>query len=109
EGGKVLGLVKVTISGIGSSDMHASASAVGASEPGTTTSGLALDLTPVAGADGSVQLAPLASGSFTEGERGKGGERYLYATFKVRNATSGGTAYSTPRTNLTFLAVSTPS
>lgn len=109
SGGDVLGLVQVTISGIGSSDMHASASAVGTSTLGAPASGVSLDLTPVPGADGSIQLASLSSGSFTEGERGNGGERYLYATFKVRNATSGGTAYSTPRTNLTFLAVSTPS
>jgi len=58
---------------------------------------------------GGVQLQPVSSGSFVLGTRGAGGMRYLYATFKVRNATSAGTAYATPRTNLTLVAVSTPS
>ena len=106
---RVLGLVEVTIAGIGTEDMHASASAVGTSAPGTTARRLTLDLTPVPGGDGTIQLAPSSTGSFTEGERGSGGERYLYATFNVRNATSDGTAYSTPLDNLTFLAISTPS
>lgn len=106
---RVLGLVEVTISGIGTEDMHASASVVSVSAPGTTARELALDLTPIPGGDGTIQLAPLSAGSFTEGERGNGGERYLYATFDVRNAASDGTAYSTPLQNLTLLAVSTPS
>ncbi|MFC6663463.1 hypothetical protein [Deinococcus multiflagellatus] len=38
---------------------------------------------------GGIQLEPLANGSFTVGQRGAGGVRYLYASFRVRNATSG--------------------
>jgi hypothetical protein len=57
---------------------------------------------------GSIQLQPLSNGTFTTGRRGVDGVRYLYATFLVRNATQAGTAYGTPRRNLTLVAISTP-
>ncbi|MBZ9713553.1 beta strand repeat-containing protein [Deinococcus multiflagellatus] len=56
---------------------------------------------------GGIQLEPLANGSFTVGQRGAGGVRYLYASFRVRNATSGGVAYGAARQNLTLVAAST--
>jgi len=59
------------------------------------------------GGDGTIQLELLSTGTFTEGERGGGGHRYLYATYRVRNAQKNGTPYDTPRKNLTFYAVST--
>jgi hypothetical protein len=100
-------LMEVTISGIGSPNPNAAARAV------HSTGGPALSLAPPAdgsgGGDGTIQLRPLSTGSFTVGTRGDGGERYLYATFAVRNAQSDGTAYDTPRSNLTFVAVSTGS
>lgn len=98
--GAELGLVKVTISGIGTDKMSASAYSVGSriaynlTEPTSTTGG-----------DGTIQIEAVSNGSFTYGVRGSGGVRYVFATFKVRNAQSDGTAYDTPRQNLTFLAV----
>lgn len=116
-----LGLVEITITGLGTD--HASARAVSAADvadlermralrtggvPANDASSIAtmelelpadIDL----GGDGTIQLAPVTTGSFTYGERGAGGMRYLYATFRVRNAQSDGTAYDTPRQNLTFL------
>ncbi|GGL19748.1 right-handed parallel beta-helix repeat-containing protein [Deinococcus radiotolerans] len=56
-----------------------------------------------------IQLEPLANGSFTLGTRGSGGMRYLYATFRVRNASTGGVASSVARRNVTLVAASTPS
>lgn len=58
---------------------------------------------------GTIQLQPLANGTFTTGQRGAGGMRYLYTTFQVRNANAAGVAYTTPRQNLTLVAVSTAS
>lgn len=94
-------LVEVTISGIGTGQMSAQAVHL---KPN-----IAYNLTTPGGGsgDGSIQLEPLSIGSFTYGERGSGGMRYFYATFKVRNAQSDGTAYGTTLDNLTFLAVDT--
>ncbi|HEX7051158.1 MAG TPA: hypothetical protein VF188_13200 [Longimicrobiales bacterium] len=116
-----LGLVEVTITGIGTGNASASAlsapslaelGALHAARAAAAPGGLALQsLAPVANiddsGDGTIQLDPLATGSFTDGERGSGGVRYLYATFRVRNAQANGTPYDTPRHNLTFLAVDT--
>src|SRR5690606_34140460 len=101
----VPGLVEVTISGIGTESMNAVATQL----PLGGDAGPRLDLSPVPGGvgDGTIQLEPVSTGSFTVGARGEGGQRYMYATFRVRNASSDGTPYVTPRENLTFLAVST--
>ncbi|WP_221090847.1 autotransporter outer membrane beta-barrel domain-containing protein [Deinococcus aquaedulcis] len=58
---------------------------------------------------GGIQLEPLANSSFTVGTRGAGGMRYLYASFRVRNAAAGGTPYPAARQNLTLVAASTGS
>lgn len=58
---------------------------------------------------GGIQLESLSNGSFTLGQRGAGGMRYLYATFRVRNAAQNGTPYASARNNLTLVAASTPS
>lgn len=73
--------------------------------------GARLALTPVAEAGRSgIQLRALSSGTFTRGVRGAAGSySYIFVTFQVRNASTDGTPYTTPRTNLTFIAVSTPS
>jgi hypothetical protein len=102
-----LGLIEVTISGIGTPGMSASAAVPARSGP--AAGGASFNLSPVPGdADGSIQLNLLSTGSFTEGARGSGGVRYMYASFRVRNASHDGAAYDTPRQNLTFLAVATP-
>jgi hypothetical protein len=115
-----VGLVAVTISGIGTPQQSASARAVAAVPPGTEVSPSTTTLTgrtatadagrlallPTDGThDGTIQLVRASSGSFTYGNPGAGGYRYVYATFQVRNATMAGVAYTTARTNLTFLGV----
>jgi alpha-tubulin suppressor-like RCC1 family protein len=101
-----LGIMEITISGIGSSAMGASALPVRPGAP--LASGASFALTPVEqGGKSGIQLEPLSSGSFTFGERGNGGVRYVYATYRVRNASTDGTPYTTPRKNLTFLTAST--
>jgi hypothetical protein len=100
--------VEVTLSNIGTSQMTGAAFS-----RGIVTTGPNRALTPVRNADGSgtgsVQLRLISSGSFIEGRRGAGGVRYLHVTFAVRSAQSNGTAYDTPRQNLTFLAASSAS
>ncbi|ULH14123.1 VcbS (plasmid) [Deinococcus sp. KNUC1210] len=93
-----LGLLRVTFSHIGADDASATSTAL------SPLTGQALSDTAA-----GLQLVPVSSGSFVIGTRGAGGLRYLYATFKVRNATSAGAAYGTARTNPTLVAVSTPS
>ncbi|HEX7118567.1 MAG TPA: hypothetical protein VF212_07265, partial [Longimicrobiales bacterium] len=106
---RALGLVEITISDIGSPTPSASAVPV---HPGgrisSGASGPSLDLTPAGGdPSGGIQLEPYFTGSFTRGTREDGGVRYVYATFRVRNADQDGNAYGTERTNLTFIAAST--
>lgn len=60
-----------------------------------------------ASGDGTIQLEPISTGSFTVGTRGDGGYRYVSATYRVRNAQRDGTPYDTPRRNLTFYAIDT--
>jgi alpha-tubulin suppressor-like RCC1 family protein len=110
-GSRALGVMEITISGIGTSTMSASALPV---RPGAELAGgapgLSLDLIPPAGSSvGGIQIEPYSTGSFTRGARGEGGVRYLFATFRVRNADQDGNAYTTARTNLTFVAASTGS
>src|SRR5581483_7131010 len=91
-----LGVVEITFSNLG-----AQGSAAARVRP--------LDFSPPDGGNGSggIQLSPVSTGTFTVGKRGAGGERYFYATYQVRNANTSGTAYTTPRTNLTFIAAAT--
>jgi hypothetical protein len=100
--------MEITISGIGTSSTSASALPV---RPGTPlASGASFALTPVEESGGTgIQLEPYSSGSFTHGTRGNGGVRYVYATYRVRNASADSTPYTTPRKNLTFVAASTGS
>ncbi len=107
-GSRALGVMEITISGIGTSTMSASALPV---RPGVPhASGANFALTPVeeSGKKG-IQLEPYSSGSFTHGTRGNGGVRYVYATYRVRNASADSTPYTSPRKNLTFVAASTGS
>ncbi|PTA68477.1 beta strand repeat-containing protein [Deinococcus arcticus] len=95
--GDALGLVEIRFENIGAETMTASAQSVrsGLQGQGLTTAG-------------GVQLELASRGSFTTGTRGAGGHRHLYATFRVRNATSAGVASPQARSNLTFIAASTP-
>ena len=56
----------------------------------------------------SVQAEVVSTGSFTVGQRGSGGVRYVSVTFRVRNASAAKVAYGTARQNLTLLGASTP-
>ncbi len=60
---------------------------------------------------GGIDMKLLSTTAFTfnSGVNRQDGFRYLSATFKIRNADRTGTPYSTPRNNLSFVAVSTPS
>ncbi len=105
---RALGMMEITISGIGTSTMSASALPVRPGAPLASRANFAL--TPVEeSGEAGIQLEPYSSGSFTHGERGNGGVRYVYATYRVRNASADSIPYSTPRKNLTFVAASTGS
>src|SRR5579862_1448630 len=95
-----LGVIQITFSNLG-----------GPSAGAATARVRPLDFSAPDGSNGSggIQLAPVSTGTFTVGKRGAGGMRYFYATYQVRNANTSGTAYTTPRTNLTFLAAATAS
>jgi hypothetical protein len=102
-----LGVMEITISGIGTPQM--STNALPATPRGRlAASGARHSLAPVEeGGRTELQLEPHSTGSFTHGERGQGGVRYVHATYRVRNASRDGTPYTSPRQNLTFLATST--
>ena len=128
---RVLGLVEVTISGIGTGQMTSyaisarnleelarlralreadvSGDGEARNRPNAPASdpryAFSLPQNQEGGDDGTIQLELLSTGSFTHGERGKDGYRYLYATYRVRNAQQDGTPYDTPRKNLTLVAV----
>lgn len=108
---KSLGLIKVTISGIGTANMTASAHPV---VPRMVAPGAASNFTLPGGSGAThhtIQMKPVSNGSFTYGKRPPAGNgvRYIYAVFKVRNADSSGSAYSKALHNLTLLAVNTSS
>src|SRR5690606_7732321 len=75
---RVMGLVEVTISGLGSGQVTSSAISARYAyfRPANADDS----------GDGTIQLELLSTGSFTHGTRGKDGYRYLYATYRVRNA-----------------------
>lgn len=119
---RTLGVVEVTIAGLGSGQATSSAlSAASVAElerlrawrdvedPGVSGPQPVMSIPDhvEGGGDGTIQLELHSTGSFTDGERGNGGYRYLWATYRVRNAQSDGTPYDTPRRNLTFYAVGT--
>ncbi|HEX6938576.1 MAG TPA: hypothetical protein VF158_04140 [Longimicrobiales bacterium] len=119
-----LGLVEITISGLGTGQVTSSALAAPTVEAlerlraqraagsaalgGLAPQAFALPQDSAGTGDGTTQLELLSTGSFTDGVRGSGGVRYLWATYRVRNASDdSSTAYNTERRNLTFYAVDT--
>ncbi|WP_420130540.1 leishmanolysin-related zinc metalloendopeptidase [Longimicrobium sp.] len=89
---QVQGVYEFTVTGLGGPDVSASASAA--------PKGPSLDLGVV---DTGLSFELVSSGSFTEGTRGQGGQRYVSVTYRVRNTTGA------PLTNLTFIPASSAS
>ncbi|WP_407572918.1 hypothetical protein [Deinococcus altitudinis] len=96
---QVLGVLEVTVSGIGGPQPQSTARLlrpIGALALPEQTAGL--------------DLQALSTSVFNLGSRNTGtGKRYITATFKVRNAGSDGTASTVARSNLTLVAASTAS
>lgn len=90
-----LGLIEVTLSGVGTNRMTASAVPV----PKSGVRAAALTDLP-----SGIQLRYNSNG-FSD----QGGNRYVWATFHVRNADRTGTPYPSAQSNLTFLAASVAS
>jgi hypothetical protein len=90
-----LGVYRITVTGIGSSSPSASAIPI-------TEDGPARSLSP---APSGLALESVSTSSFVEGSRASGqdGQRYVSATFRVRNSTGG------PVSNVTFIPVSSGS
>jgi hypothetical protein len=107
---EVLGLIEITVTGIGTDDMQTTAIPL-SPETGLAfelQSGGGSDLIPLpTGAEGGLQVESVGSSSLTEGTRTQGGQRYLTLTYRVRNAQSNGTPYPAARSNITFIAVGT--
>ncbi|HEU4883899.1 MAG TPA: Ig-like domain-containing protein [Longimicrobium sp.] len=88
-GPHVQGVYEFTLSGIGGGDVQGSVAPVRG--PSMTMSSL----------DSGVVFDLVSSASFTDGQRGRGGHRYISFTYRVRNATGA------PLTNLTILPATT--
>lgn len=99
--GRALGMVEITFQGAGSANMSASARWLGTPSSGAARpAGLALDLAPVGeGSASGIQLDPVGRGYADSGST-----RYMYASFRVRNAGADGTVYSVAHRNVTFVA-----
>ena len=99
SGLQALGLVEVTISGLGTAQPQSVAHLL------RPVGALALAEQP-----NGLDIQPLSTSVFNLGDRTAGtGKRYITATFKVRNADQGGLAATGARKNLTLLAVALPS
>lgn len=99
-----LGLVQITLMGVGTPQMTASVTPVNGSAGAASFA-----LTPIPGGtpEGSIELRRVSATTVDVGTRGVDGVRYLQALFEVRNADLSSNAYSTPRQNLTFIPVGT--
>ncbi|HKP76125.1 MAG TPA: hypothetical protein VJT67_11325 [Longimicrobiaceae bacterium] len=88
-----VGVFEISVEGIGTDNMTAT------TRTGSVSNGPSATLTPVAS---GLSLETVSTGSFIEGSRTAGGQRYLTFTFRLRNA-SGASL-----NNLTLLAVQRP-
>ncbi len=59
------------------------------------------------GTASGIQMKLINTSTFTTGTRGAGGERWVSATYDIRNASTADAAYTTTNSNISFLAVST--
>ena len=107
-GQKVVALVEIRFTDIGTAHMSASAvvqpirSAGWTGVPGAQFD-LTLPLTSNGAGDATIQLDSLLASSFTHE-----GQLYVHSAYRVRNAShKNGSAFDTPRNNLTFMAVET--
>ncbi len=98
EAKKLVGLVEIQFSGVGE---NAKAS--------LKNIDLRLRTTALNDLTAGLDFKPLSNGAFDTGTRTVDGKRYLWASFKVRNANSSGVAYGAAKNNLSFVAVSMPS
>lgn len=101
-GPQVVGLIELDLQGLGGARPVTSARALpwpGAGAPGLREQALTLQA-------GGVQLEPHTLTVFNTGTRGIDGQRYVSATYRVRNADLNGTPSTRARRNLTLLAVS---
>lgn len=114
--GNVVGVVEMRVSVVGPGAVNASATV---HEPGNLSLDgpqFALTEVPAQGnAHGPILEMLPGAGSFTHGAPGAGGYRYVFASAKVRNAgvnrsvTPPDTvAFTTPRRNLTMIAIEVP-
>ncbi|MGY2894895.1 hypothetical protein [Deinococcus sp. UYEF24] len=95
-----LGLVEVTVSGLGTAHPQSVARVLGLPAKGN------LNALALPEQVGGIDLQALSTSVFNIGDRNAGtGKRYITATFKVRNADSDGTASAAARRNLTLVAV----
>jgi hypothetical protein len=88
-----LGVYQLTITGIGSGEMHSSFAAVRTDNP----QGPRASMT---NAGSGLTLEQVSSSSFIDGTRTTGGQRYVAFTYRVRNGTG------TPLNNVTLLMAS---
>lgn len=88
---RVLGVYEITLTGIGTSEMRSSVSAV--------PSGPGQSLNPLSA--GTISLELMSSSWITHGIRGQGGQRYLAFTYRVRNRSAASVS------NMTFVAITT--
>ena len=97
---RVLGLVEITFTGVGTPGMSARVSPVGA-----LSADARFAVSP--GVVGEGGRTGLQTGARTTSTVDAGGQRYLQAVFQVRNASADGVPYTTPRANVSFVPVST--
>lgn len=98
---KVLGVVEITFSGLGTAKVRATATPVSVNTAGGASR--SLSVAPY----GGLQLGEITASTVDIGARGAGGQRYLEAVFQVRNASPAGVANSVALNNLMFVPVST--
>lgn len=112
---RVLGFVEISFDGIGTPDLSstvltapslAALEALRAEHERLRESGedIALAPTPLPG-NGTIQFGQATTG----GQVVHDSIRYVFGTFPIRNAQSNGTAYDSPRNNVTLQAMSTDS
>ncbi len=77
-------------------------------DSGAGNSNAKLQPQALTGTASGIQMRLINSSTFTTGTRGTGGQRWVSATYDIRNATTLGVAYPTANSNISFLAVSTP-